>query len=509
MLVRLPSAIGSRNGLVGLLAAEAISTVGSRMSMLAIPWLVLVTTENPVKVGLVAAAEMLPYVLSGVLAAPLQDRLGARRTAIIADLLSVPALGAIALGHMNFGVLLVLVAVAGVLRAQADRSKNNLLKPLMDLAKSNYTRITSAYAGIIRTSNLIGASVGGVAIAALGPVGALWLDAATFAVCGLLVLVSVPEVKVAPPDGEPYFRALRMGFTEFKKDRLVRDVTWLLFLVNLFNQAGTVIFVPLWVFTVLHSPVALGVVSVAFALGGIIGSIVFTAIAPYVRRYPALVTGFLIGGAPTFLVLALSDNLIVVAVVTFIGGFAMCSVNPTIGAMIYQRVPSNMLARVGGIIAAITFAGIPVGSLIGGWLVHEFGLSNGILVAAVLFFGATLVPVVRRHLWIELNEATRRVDFHPTLFGLRVTLSYNDGEWTAQIRHRLRVVLPRQKVPAKTVLNGLDQLEIPALHEAVGATVGRDRLRVQVEEEQLRERIRTKESTIADITSALERGPRS
>jgi MFS family permease len=46
------------------------------MSFFAIPWFVLVTTHSPVKIGLVAGAEMLPYVLSGMLSGPLQDRLG-------------------------------------------------------------------------------------------------------------------------------------------------------------------------------------------------------------------------------------------------------------------------------------------------------------------------------------------------------------------------------------------------------------------------------------------------
>lgn len=493
-------------GIVGLLAANAISAIGSRMSMLAIPWLVLVTTGDPVKVGLVSGAEMLPYVLSGVLAAPLQDRFGERRTAIVTDLASVVTLGSIALAHRHFGLLLGLVAVAGMLRAVADRSKNNLFKPLMDQAKVDYTRVTSTYAGIMRTANLIGASVGGVAIAAFGSVGALWLDAASFGVCALLVIFSVPRlIQVAPPSTEAYFPALRKGFDEFRKDRLVKEMTWLLFFTNLFGHASTVIFVPLWVYTVLHSPVALGMVSLAFALGGILGNVLFTAAAPYTPRYPALVAGFLIGGAPTILILGLSDNLALVAVVTFVGGFAMCTVNPTIGAMIYQRVPAEMLARVGGIFAAVAFCGLPLGGLVGGWLVQRFGLNDGILIAAILLFAVTLLPVVRRHVWIEVNEATKTLPYGPNPFGLRVTLSYEEGQWWARARRGLRKVAPRQPVPAKSVLSGLSQLDVPAVHEAVAQVATRDQQRLRKSESQLRERIRTLESTAGDIVAALDR----
>jgi MFS family permease len=464
------------------LAAEAISAVGTRMTMLAIPWLVLVNTGDPVKVGLVSAAEMLPYVLSGVLAAPLQDRLGARGTALISDFGSILALAAIVLSRGNFAVLMVFAAVAGTLRAQADRSQTNLLKPLMDAAKTDYTRITSAYAGITRTAQLVGGALAGVAIAAFGAQGALVLDAATFAAAASLIIVFVPEVRVSEPSAEPYFTALRKGFQQFRKDRLVAEVTWLIAVNNIFIQAYTVIFVPVWIFQVFKSPVALGVVSGAYALGGVLGSFAFSRIAIYLRRYPSFVAGFLIGGAPGFVVLALSDNLVLVAVTTFIGGLAMSAVNPTFGALIYQRIPSEMLARVGGILAAIALGGLPLAGVAGGWLVERFGLADGGLIAGVLVFAVSLVPLMRRHLWIELNQAPLRKTKPVALLGPRLSLRYDSGEWTVSARQAGRIVASRQPVPAKMVLNGLEELNVPELRDAVASVLAQ-------EENEIRERI--------------------
>ncbi len=65
---------GPGRPLVGLLTAEGISIAGSRMSLVALPWFVLATTGSPLRTGVVAFAEMLPYVVSAVLAAPLVDR---------------------------------------------------------------------------------------------------------------------------------------------------------------------------------------------------------------------------------------------------------------------------------------------------------------------------------------------------------------------------------------------------------------------------------------------------
>jgi hypothetical protein len=54
----------NRRPLAGLLIAEAISLVGSRMSMIALPWFTLVITGSAAKTGVVAFTEMLPYVLA-------------------------------------------------------------------------------------------------------------------------------------------------------------------------------------------------------------------------------------------------------------------------------------------------------------------------------------------------------------------------------------------------------------------------------------------------------------
>ena len=96
---------------------------------------------------------MLPYVLSGVFSAPLQDRLGIWRASIAADAASAVAVALIALGSRTpFAVFLVLVAVAGTMRAVSDRSKQYLLKPLLDAGGIPYIRLTAAYDGIARTS---------------------------------------------------------------------------------------------------------------------------------------------------------------------------------------------------------------------------------------------------------------------------------------------------------------------------------------------------------------------
>jgi MFS family permease len=543
-------------GVAALLVAEAISIIGSRMSFFAIPWLVLVTTQSPVKVGLVSLAEMLPYVLSGIFTAPLQDRLGSHRTSVLADGASAVAVALIALGsQVNFGLFMAVVAVAGATRAMSDRSKNNLLKPLLDAGGIRYIRVTSAYDGINRTSTLIGASVAGLAIAALGAVGAIWLEAVAFALAMAIVWTLVPDparartaragsagagiteavvasaVDTAAPEPatrsaegtptttkEPYLRSLRVGLDFYRKDRLLRSISTSLFVTNLFSQAIAVVFVPIWVLNVFGSAVALGYLSAAFGLGAVLGAIVFTTIAPHLPRYPIVVVGYLAGGAPRLLILALTDDLFVAIAVTFVGGVLMCAVNPAIQASMYKRIPEHLLARVAGISIGIMFGGIPLGGLIAGLAVQGFGYTNAVLLLGGVYFACTLVPVIRHHTWRELNDAAeppepvtertrvpRSYRLLRATVGPRVTLRYASGRWTLDARAGVKRLVRRQDVEPKAALEGVAQLGLPSLTEAVREVLGIDHSRIEREAERKRAQLELRQARFRAASELLDR----
>lgn len=386
---------------VALFTADVVSVLGTRVSMLAIPWLVLVTTGSPTKMGLVAGAEMLPYVVSGVVSAPLADRFGLRRTTIVTDAGSALAMAAVTFApQLGFGALLVLVAVAGALRGLGDRVKHVLLRPLAEAAGVKVLRMTTAHEGFSRTAMLVGGSIGGLLIFWFGAAGAIWLDAVTFALCGVIVAIVVPaaDPAAAPPDRadrEPYLVALRGGFRALWADPLIPSMIAMLFVLNLFNQAMVAVFIPLWVADTTHTPAALGLVFGAFAAGAVLGSIVFTVLAPKLRMYQVFMLGAALAGAPRLLVLGVSHDLVVVCTITFLSGLAMAAVNPVLGAMLYERIPPKVQTRAFGVCTAITFTGVPIGGVLGGLAVAGFGLTPAILVGGALCVATTLVVWLR------------------------------------------------------------------------------------------------------------------
>jgi len=395
-----PRTRSPRASYLTLIAADIGSVLGSRVSLVAIPWLVLTLTGSPSDMGLVGAAEMVPYLLTSMLLTPLADRYGLRASSVFCDFSSAVAMAAVAAfaGH-GLVVLMPLIAVAGGLRGVGDRTKHVLLRPAAVAAGYSMIRVTSLYEGLARLATLLGAPLGGLLIVWVGARGAVWLDAASFGLCALLVGALVRVQPVAGQSGAPgerYRTALAAGFRYLAGDRLLSAMLATVFALNIFANAANVVFVPVWARQVLHSPEAVGLTLGAFAAGALAGTLVFGVIGKRLPRYPTFLIGALISGAPRLLALGVSQSLPVVLAVTLIGGFGVASVNPLLGVAMYERIPDALQARVIGLCSTCASVGIPVGALLGGWAVSGFGLRTALLGASGACLVLTLAPLLNR-----------------------------------------------------------------------------------------------------------------
>ena len=512
-----------RTPVIALIVAEALSTIGTRISFIALPWLVLVTSHNPIRMGIVTGAASLPYVLNGFIASPLVDRIGARRMSNISDIASAILMGLVALTY-NSGivVLAILVALAGSFRGVGDRAKNTMLKPLLDATTIDTLRVTSAYAGVTSLALLLGGSVAGVLISIFNPWGAIWIDAGSFLVCALIVIVFVimpPEVEperkltqdangvyrstTAKPAIEGYLSQLKASFTFLGKQKLISNMVGMLFITNLFSQVGTVTFIPLWINSNQNqSPIALGWIGGAFALGSIAGNAAFTALATKIPRYKAFVAGYFLGGAPRFLVLVFSHNLIVVAAVWAFCGFAMASTNPTIGAVMYSQVPVKMLARVGSLASAISFAGIAVGGLVGGFTVENMGFNSAVVFASIIYVVATLAPVVGYRTWRLIDIVTKPARTAANGARVAVRLVLSQHRWTASITSRgATPLLENYPLDPGTAGVALGLMNPPELQSTIQGMLTYEHSQLRARDEELRERLTLAEAKLKRLTA--------
>ena len=388
-----------RRPLVGLLTAFGITTLGTRMTAVALPWFVLVSTGSVARAGLVAFAEMTPYVLVGATGGPLVDRLGPVRSALLGNLAAALAVGSVpvlhAAGLLHFGVLLACVAVAGAASGMAGSGLRVLVPATGTLAGTPMERVAGLFDGLGRLALLLGAPLAGLLLVVAGAPVVLAADAVTFLLCAVLIVLTVPS-SVQPPSADPmpYLEKLREGFRWLAGQRLVLGLCLVTFGTNLVDQAWAAVLLPAWVRDRIGDPAALGAVFTALAVGLVAGNVLYTWLGPRLPRRRVFLWAFLIGGCPHLFVLALPVSLPVVMVVVAAGGFAAGALNPIIGAVDYELVPAELRARVLSAINAIAWAGIPLGGLLGGWSAGTLGITTTLVAGGVIALLVTLVPFV-------------------------------------------------------------------------------------------------------------------
>jgi len=403
-------------GLFGLLFASGVSGFGTRMSFLAIPWFVLATTGSATKTGLVALAEMAPYVLAQALAGPVIDRLRRRDVSVLTDLAAAIAMGAVpvlAAAHaLPLAALAGLVAVAGAARGTGDSARAVLLPGVGASAQAPLERVTGLYDGVGRLASLVGAPVAGALVAIASPASAIAVDALSFALSAGVVLATVPAAAEPPRPATGkaagYLDSLRAGLGHLRRDRLLLSLAAMILVTNFVDQAGGAVLVPAWAVRVAHSAVALGLLGGALSLGAVAGNALTTWLGPRLPRRATYITGFLLAGAPRYLALAFASRVSPILLVVALSGFGAGAINPIVGAVMYERVPRDLQARVLGAVQALSWAGIPFAGLVAGLAVAGVGLRATLLGAAALYGLTTLVPLVTP-VWRTMDGAVRPV----------------------------------------------------------------------------------------------------
>ncbi|WP_040156224.1 MFS transporter [Mobilicoccus massiliensis] len=423
------------------IAITALSLAGTRLAAIAVPWYVLTTTGSPTLTGVVAFAELAPYVVVKALCGPLIDRIGPVRVAVLGDALSMLAVAAVPLLHgaglLSYPALIALVALIGVLRAPGDGAKTTLIPLVAKAADASLERVSGAFGAVDRLAATFGAAFGGLVIAAVGGATALWLTAATLALTVILLALAlrprlagvsltgagaVPVTALAsgpqaPPAGRPggapakrpsYLSELREGWTFLRGDHVLVALVTVLAVTNMLEQAFGVALLPMWALVTGGGPAAIGFLLATSAAFSVIGAIVAAGLGERLPRRPIYVVAYLLVGLPRFGILALAAPMPVTLGVLAVGGFAAGFINPIIGAVIVERIPGRLMGRVNTLAMACAWALLPIGGLLGGVLVSAVGLANALWIVGGTYVLVTMAPTLMpAWRYIERNTLTR------------------------------------------------------------------------------------------------------
>ncbi|HET7037046.1 MAG TPA: MFS transporter [Thermomicrobiaceae bacterium] len=393
-----------RRPLGALIVARLISLVGSQVTLVALPWFVLVTTGSAAKTGLTGLAVTLPAVIVGLAGGALVDRLDYRRTSVIADLTSAAGIAAIPLLYHTTGIafwqLLALVFIGSLLTVPGLTARRSMLPELARAAGLTLDRANSIAESGAYVALLLGPPLAGVLIAFFGAANVLWLDAASFVASAAIVAGGIPAAFSETGQSAPgrYLDDLKAGLRFVRDDRLLLALALGLTVSNFFTEPFFAVVVPVYANRVLGSARALGLMFSAIGAGLLVGGGLYGAVGARFSRRSLWVAAFMLG-FPVFLVLLFEPPLPVILAAFGLGAAASGPINPILVTVRLERIPSELRGRVFGTFTSISSAVIPLGMALGGVLIAVIGLKATIVIMALgdasVAVASLLLPVLR------------------------------------------------------------------------------------------------------------------
>jgi MFS family permease len=390
-----------------LWSGQVISTVGSAISRLALPLLVLALTGSPVQAGLIAATQQVPFVVLGLPAGALLDRWNRKVVMLTCDSARLIAFGSVplawALGHLTLTHLYVVALIHGtalVFFNIAQLAALPRVVPIDQLAEAHSLNTGSEGIG-----TLIGPGIGGLLIGlapavAAGAALAYLVDAISYGVSLLsLATIRAPfQTRRAAPPLRQIHRQILEGW-RWIWDR--RDLRWLMPVNTLHRTA----FAPVQLAVVLlgtqslrTDPATLGLLFSAAGAGGLAASL-FT---PPLRRRVSVgycMIGLTAVHAAALFVVATAPSVPVAAAGLFAAG-AMENMTGIVQVSYRLSViPDALQGRVNSSYRFVSYFGSTFGTAVGGVLLAALSAREVLaLIAAaigVISLAASATPLRR------------------------------------------------------------------------------------------------------------------
>jgi MFS family permease len=402
-----PSPLRSPDFLV-LLAYRICAILSYQIVAVTVGWHIYQLTHDPLALGLVGLAEVIPYFCVAPFAGYLVDHLPRRKLGMVACIglaLTAAILMAIAAGWVpTRGPALIYAAIAltGMVRAFLTPIYNALFARV--LPRGHYARGAGVGSVVFQLGLVVGPAIGGLLVGWSGK-GAAYGSAAVLALAAVasLALLRVSEPPLATARS-PVFASIHEGLRFVFGHQILLGALALDMFSVLFG--GAVALLPAFIKDILHEgPEALGILRAAPAMGAVLVGLWFS------RRPPELNAGRLLlmavaGFGVCIIAFALSRHLWLSAGLLFASG--LCDgVSVVIRSTILQlATPDAMRGRVSAINGIFIGSSNELGAFESGLAAKLLGLVPSVVFGGCMTLGvvgltAKLAPKLRR---LDLRE---------------------------------------------------------------------------------------------------------
>jgi len=382
-----------------LWSGQLVSTLGTGVSQIAFPLLVLALTRSAAQAGLLGAFETLPYLLFSLPAGALVDRWDRKLVMVICDagralsLSSIPL--AALLGHLTVLQLYVVSFVDGTLFVFFNLSEVACLPRVVPKGQLPQASAQNEGGGI--AANLIAPPLGGFIFQVAGQTVPFLVDAVSYAAS----VISLASIRTRfQEERAPTPRRLRAeiveGLSWLWRQPLIRYMAFLTGGMNLVNAASALILIV--IARERHAPAALiGVIFAIGSVGGILGSLV----APRIQRrfgFGRVIAATVWVSALLWPLYAVVPNPVLLGVVS--AGLFM--VSPIYNAVQFgyriSIIPDELQGRVNSAFRLFAFGGQPLGAALSGLLIS----ARGAVFAVMAFWGwylfLAILTTVNKHI---------------------------------------------------------------------------------------------------------------
>lgn len=395
-------ALGHRNYRL-FFTGQSISLIGTWMTRIATSWLVYKLTGSALLLGVVGFAGQIPTFLLSPFAGVWVDRWDRHRllvTTQVLAMLQTLALGILTLtGLIDITILILLSLFQGFINA-FDMPARQAFVVEMVTRRDDLPNAIALNSSMVNAARLIGPSLGGVIIAAVGEGWCFMLDGLSYvAVIASLMAMTIPRRATSPVGGASPLEQFREGWAFVSRFSPVRNTLLLLAVVSLVGMPYTVL-MPVFADEILHGgPYTLGALMAASGVGALAGAVFLASRRSVLGlgKFIPLMAGAFGAGLIAFSFSRLLWLSLILMVVTGLGFMVQMAVSNT---LLQTIIEENMRGRVMSYYTAAFMGTAPFGSLLAGSVAERIGAPYTLLLggigclAGALWFARSL-PALR------------------------------------------------------------------------------------------------------------------
>jgi MFS family permease len=382
------------------------SSIGTWMQIVAQNWLVVSLTNSPFFLGLDAFLQQLPIILFSLIGGVFADRYDRRRTLLLSQVVQMGTSGTLAIlmflhsqqvVELHIWHVLVLSFITGCAQSFGGPAYQSLIPSLVD--KKDLPNAVALNSIQFNVARVLGPLAFGATLAAFRAWGYSEPQAmnACFLLNSLSFLVVINtlmmlRVKHIPPakSGRMH-EELKIGLRYVQHHGSLTALI-VLAAATTFLGFALLTFLPIFAQKIFHEGAATYSHLMAFSgAGSILGALVVAWLGKFPKMgWTALIVqaiyGLLIIAFAVSRVLWLSDILL------FLTGAALMVVFSTVTSLVQLIAPNEMRGRVMSIYMLAFRGGMPLGSLVSGWLATflgaplVIGINGALLVVVAVYF---------------------------------------------------------------------------------------------------------------------------